>query len=223
MGKSIPMPVVIPVGSHPPARVMAPRIVERPYVLMVGTIEARKNHTAMLRVWRRMLRTMPEEKVPDLVFAGKIGWLTADLMQQLRNANWFGGRIRFIDSPAEAELASLYAHCLFSVFPSFYEGWGLPVTESLSFGKTVAASRYSAIPEAGGEFCAYFDPDDINDAYDVIRGLIETPARIVALEARIAAAFCPATWDDTAAALLARFGVGEQGLWAEAQGLQSTH
>ncbi len=215
LGKTIPTPVVVPVGGYPAALTQGPRMVARPYVLMVGTIEARKNHIAMMRVWRRMLQSMPEESVPDLVFAGKIGWLTTDLMQQLRNANWFGGKIRFINSPAEAELASLYQHCLFSVFPSLYEGWGLPVTELLCFGKTVAASRYSAIPEAGGAFCAYFDPDNVLDAYGVIRSLIEHPERIAEMEARIAAAFRPATWEDTAAALLAGFGLEASGLWAE--------
>jgi glycosyltransferase involved in cell wall biosynthesis len=160
MGKYVNTPVVLPVGSHAPADLMVgPPVLERPYVLMVGTIEARKNHAAMMRVWRRMLQTMPEAMVPDLVFAGKIGWLTTDLMQQLGNAGWLGGKIRFIESPPEADLASLYRHCLFSVFPSLYEGWGLPVTESLSFGKTVAASNRAAIPEAGGNFCVYFDPD----------------------------------------------------------------
>jgi glycosyltransferase involved in cell wall biosynthesis len=221
-GKSIPPPVVLPVGNCQAANTMVgPPLLERPYVLMVGTIEVRKNHAAMLRVWRRMLQTMPEAEVPDLVFAGKIGWLTTDLIQQLNNANWLGGKIRFINSPPEAELTSLYRNCLFSVFPSLYEGWGLPVTESLSFGKTVVASRCSAIPEAGGEFCVYFDPDSINDAYGVIRGLIENPDRVAALEARIAATFRPPSWDDTAAALLAQFGFEDHGVWPRTTGLQS--
>jgi len=222
IGKSIPAPVVLPVGSHRPmAPVVGPPLVNPPYVLMVGTIEARKNHGALMRVWRRLLQTMPAEAVPDLVFAGKIGWLTTDLVQQLTNANWLGGKIRFIDSPSESELASLYRHCAFSVFPSLYEGWGLPVTESLSFGKTVAASNRSAIPEAGGEFCVYFDPDNITEAYKVIRGLIENPTRIAALEARIAAEFHPPSWEDTAAALLARLGLEQQLSEPTAKGLQS--
>ena len=70
-------------------------------------------------------------EIPDLVFAGKIGWLTSDLIQQLENAGYLGGKIRFVNSPTEPELAALYQHCLFSVYPSLYEGWGLPVTESL--------------------------------------------------------------------------------------------
>ena len=137
--------------------------------------------------------------MPDLVFAGKIGWLTTDLMQQLGNAG--------IESPPEADLASLYRHCLFSVFPSLYEGWGLPVTESLSFGKTVAASNRAAIPEAGGNFCVDFDPDNITDAYFTIRGLIENPDRIATLQARIATEFHPPSWHDAAATLLALLGV----------------
>ncbi|MDD2706206.1 MAG: glycosyltransferase family 1 protein [Acidocella sp.] len=204
-GKTIAPPVVIPVGNTPP-RITAPLppVLTGPYVLMVGTIEARKNHGGMLRVWRRLLATMPEAKVPTLVFAGKAGWLTADLMQQLENAHYLNGKIRFIDRPSETCLASLYQHCLFTLFPSLYEGWGLPVTESLSFGKPVAASNGGAIPEAGGNFCAYFDPDNISAAYDVIRNWIEIPTRVAALSAHIQTDFTAYLWKDTAAALLAR-------------------
>jgi glycosyltransferase involved in cell wall biosynthesis len=201
--KRIPTPVVLPVGGkkHENIPAAAP-ILDRPYVLIVGTIEARKNHHAMMRVWRRLLRTMPEAAVPDLVFAGKVGWLAGDLCQQLQNAKWFGGKVQLIEFPSDADLASLYQHCLFSVFASLYEGFGLPVMESLCFGKTVAASNSSSIPEVGGEFCVYFDPDNINDAYRVIRGLIEKPERVAELEARIAARFKPPSWEDTAAAIL---------------------
>jgi len=203
-GLPCPTPVVLPVGGTPPqAGAIPPRLIAEPYVLIVGTIEARKNHAGMLRVWRRLLATRPATDVPTLVFAGKVGWLTADLMQQLENTNYLGGKIRFINTPDDDTLASLYRHCLFTLFPSLYEGWGLPVSESLSFGKTVAASNRAAIPEAGGSFCAYFDPDNLADAHDVIAGLLDNPALVTALEARIAAQYAPRNWDDTAAALLA--------------------
>jgi glycosyltransferase involved in cell wall biosynthesis len=140
--------------------------------------------------------------VPDLVFAGKLGWLTADLVQQLENCDWLDGRIRFVPSPSDAELAGLYRGCLFTVFPSLYEGWGLPVSESLRFGKMVAASDRASIPEAGGNFCAYYDPENVAAAYEVIRGLIDHPERVAAMEARIAASYRPPSWADTAAALL---------------------
>jgi glycosyltransferase involved in cell wall biosynthesis len=209
-GAARPPPLVVPVGRFGPARESAgPPELSAPYVLLVGTIEVRKNHAAMLRVWRLLLRELPEDRVPDLVFAGKIGWLTADLLQQLENCAWLNGKIKFIDSPSEARLANLYRHCLFTVFPSLSEGWGLPVTESLSFGKTVAASNHASIPEAGGEFCAYFDPEYIGEAAAVIRGLLEHPERVAALEARIAREFKPPGWEDSAAVLLGRLGVME--------------
>jgi glycosyltransferase involved in cell wall biosynthesis len=207
-GRRIPHPLVLPAGG-PACRNVAllPPVLHEPYVLMVGTIEARKNHAGMLRVWRRLLSTMPPKAVPMLVFAGKPGWLTADLMQQLDNAKWLGGKIRFIDQPPDSTLASLYQHCLFTLFPSFYEGWGLPVSESLSFGKPVAASNRPAITEAGGDFCAYFDPDNLDEAYTVIASLIEHPTRLAALRERIAAGFRAPRWEDTATSLLAALGV----------------
>lgn len=92
---------------------------------------------------------MPADAVPTLVFAGRVGWLVSDLMQQLENTQWLDGKIRFIQNPTDAELQRLYADCSFSVFPSFCEGWGLPVTESLAMGRPCVASNTTSIPEAG--------------------------------------------------------------------------
>lgn len=198
-----PMPVLVPAGNQPvEAYPLQPRVLDEAYVLMVGTIEARKNHAGMMRVWRQLLNHPPAQGVPVLVFAGKAGWLTADLMQQLENADYMGGKIKHIDQPSEAQLASLYQHCLFTLYPSLYEGWGLPVTESLSFGKTVVASSTSSIPEAGGAFCRYFNPENLIEAAQVIRDVLEHPEQIKQLEAKIKAEFAPPSWADTAAALL---------------------
>ena len=203
LGRQIAPPVVLPIG-HVAAAAPDPaeQPLERPYVLLVSTIEIRKNHALMFRVWRRLLRDLPPGETPDLVFAGKIGWLTADLVQQLENPNRLDGKLKFIPAPSDGELAALYRNCLFTVFPSLYEGWGLPVTESLSFGKIVAASNRASIPEAGGGFCVYYDPENLEDAYRTIRQLIEEPARVRALEGRLAAGFNPPTWMNTATAIL---------------------
>ncbi len=202
-GKNFAHPAVLPVGSIAPVDTEGlPSPIANPYVLLVSTMEIRKNHLLMFRVWRQLLETLPAGEVPDLVFAGKIGWLTEDFRQQLNNCNWLDGKIKFLASPSEPELAALYRHCLFTVFPSFYEGWGLPVSESLTFGKTVAASNRSSIPEAGKNFCAYFNPDNLDDAYGVIANLILHPPAREELESHIAQNFAPPTWQDTAAALL---------------------
>jgi len=203
MGAQAPPTVVLPMGCTRFAPPLAAP--QRNEVLMVGSLEVRKNHISLLPVWRRLLAALPADEVPKLVFAGKIGWLTGDFLQQLENANWLDGKIQLIESPAEPELAALYASCRFTIFPSFYEGFGLPVTESLAQGKVVAASNRPAIREAGGDFCAYFDPENISSITETVMQLLD-PARLSAMEARIAAEFRPLTWEDTATAMLAAFG-----------------
>ncbi|WP_419730963.1 glycosyltransferase family 4 protein [Lichenicola sp.] len=172
------------------------------YVLLVSTIEARKNHVLMFRVWRRLLDELPADRVPTLVFAGKVGWLVDDLMQQLRNAHCLDGKILLIENPQDGELERLYEGCLFTVFPSFYEGWGLPVTESLSFGRPCIISNASALPEAGGTLARYFDPENGGEAFRVIRRAIEDPDETRAWGARVAAEFRPVSWDESARAML---------------------
>lgn len=196
----LPPVAVLPMGGLPVSGSVLQPV--RPFVLLVSTLEVRKNHALMFKVWQRLLAQYPESHVPDLVFAGKRGWLIDDFLSQIDNAGWLGGKIRFIESPSDAELAMLYRQCLFTVYPSLYEGWGLPVTESLGFGKTVAASNRASIPEAGGDFCVYFDPENIAEAHSVISGLIMQPERVVALEAHIAANFQPPNWADSAASLI---------------------
>ncbi|MDE2239161.1 MAG: glycosyltransferase family 4 protein [Rhodospirillales bacterium] len=199
----VPARTLLPPGGNGgmPATSL-PRPITLPYVLMVGTIEARKNHGGMLRVWRHLVNNPPANGVPLLVFAGKAGWLMDDLMQQLENASYLDGKILFIDQPSETQLAALYQHCLFTLYPSLYEGWGLPVTESLCHGKPVMASSSSAIPEAGGPYCCYFDPDNITQAQEKIRLWIEEPELVSRMTTRIASDFAPPQWRDTARALL---------------------
>ena len=213
-GRNVPARTILPAGGNGRAALTPlPRPLAQPYILMVGTIEARKNHGGMLRVWRQLINNPPANGVPILVFAGKPGWLTSDLMQQLENASHLGGKILFVDQPSETQLAALYQHCLFSLYPSLYEGWGLPVTESLCHGKPVAASSSSAIPEAGGDFCCYFDPDNLTEAQEKIRLWIEQPDLVASMAARIAAEFTPPQWQNTARALLG-YTVTEAGLHA---------
>ena len=172
------------------------------YALFVSTIEARKNHILLFRVWRRLLDEMDPADVPVLVFAGRVGWLTADLMQQLDNADYLDGKIMLIRDPTDAELHALYAGCAFTVFPSLFEGWGLPVTESLALGKPCVISNCTSLPEAGGTLARYFDPDDANDASAAIRAVIEDPEGLAAWTERVRREFRPVPWSATADAIL---------------------
>jgi glycosyltransferase involved in cell wall biosynthesis len=173
------------------------------YALFVSTIEARKNHALLVGVWQRLLDDMPTEAVPTLVFAGRVGWMVGDLMQQLDTTGWLDGRIVLVEDPSDAELAALYRGCLFTLFPSLYEGWGLPVTESLAFGKPCIASNATAVPEAGGMLARYFDPENVAEATDVIRATIEDRAGLAAWEGQVRREFRPVPWAAAADALIA--------------------
>lgn len=199
-------PCVVPVGMQPlPAPAALPEGL-RPgdYVLMVGTLEARKNHWLAFRAWRRLLEDMPPGSVPPLVFVGREGWMVADLLQALDNCRWLDGMIRWVREPADATLAALYRGCRFTLFPSFVEGWGLPVVESLAMGRPCVATGQGAIAEAAAGFAVPIDPDDVTGATATLRRLIETPAEVAALAARIEAGFHAPSWSATAAAVMAR-------------------
>jgi glycosyltransferase involved in cell wall biosynthesis len=177
------------------------------YVLIVSTIEARKNHLLLFRVWRRMLEEMPAADVPTLVFAGRIGWLVDDLMRQIGNTSNLDGKLVVIENPTDAELASLYSGCLLTLFPSFFEGWGLPVTESLAFGKPCISSDRTSLPEAGGKLTRRFDPDNLNEAYAMIRAALQDPADLAKWEAQIRREFKPTPWSATVEAILCGLGM----------------
>ena len=200
------LPIGAGFGQTSPVSLSSARPADLPlpgrYALIVSTIEARKNHALLFRVWRRLLEETPRTAVPTLVFAGRVGWLVDDFMRQLENSGWLGGKIVFIEDPSDETLAHLYKGCLFTLFPSHYEGWGLPVSESLAFGKPPVISDKTSLPEAGGDLARYFDPDNLHDAYRVIRGVIEDPVGLRDWQARVVRDYQAPTWAATADALL---------------------
>ncbi|WP_333834391.1 glycosyltransferase family 1 protein [Rubrimonas sp.] len=169
------------------------------FVLCVGSIEVRKNHMLLFHLWRRLHR-LHGDALPKLVFAGRQGWLVENLLTQLEATRYVGGRIVILRETSNAELSALYKACLFTVYPSFVEGWGLPVGESLVFGKPCAASGASSIPEVGGDLVEYFDPHCLPEAETVITRLLFDPEHRARQTARIAREFRPRAWADCAAA-----------------------
>ena len=172
------------------------------YVLTVSTLEPRKNHVLLFRVWRRLLDDLPPDQVPMLVLVGRVGAMMADLTAQFRNCGYLDGKIMLIEDATDGELETLYRGALFTVLPSFHEGWGLPVTESLGFGVPCLAASASSLPEAGGALARYFDPDNATEAYALIRATLADRAALAAWRARIEEGFSPVPWRESAAALL---------------------
>jgi glycosyltransferase involved in cell wall biosynthesis len=164
------------------------------YVLYVSTLEPRKNHLLLVRVWRRLIEKHGERNVPSLVFVGRLGWMIDDLMVELERSGFLAGKIIRLSDLPDTALSEVYRRCLFSVFPSFVEGWGLPVTESLEQGKLCIASNRASIPEAGGDLVDYIDPDDEAGMVAALERAIFDGAYRSAREARIRAEYRPTSW-----------------------------
>ena len=172
------------------------------YVLFVSTIETRKNHRLLVRVWQRLLERHGANLVPNLIFAGKIGWLVDGLLADLEASGYLNGKIILLRSLSDAELEQAYRSCLFTVFPSLCEGWGLPIAESLEHGKFCVASNHTAIPEAGGDLIDYFDPLDEDDALAKIERPLIEPGYLASREVKLRAEYRPRTWADCVHSLI---------------------
>ncbi len=182
----------------------AERTIEFPprFVLFVSTIEIRKNHRLLVRVWRRLMERHGAEAIPVLVFAGQIGWLVDDLLSELAASNYLDGKIVQMPGLMDAELRQAYRACMFTVFPSLCEGWGLPIAESLMQGKFCVASNRTSIPEVGGDLIDYFDPSSEDDALAKIERALLDPDYLAAREARLRAEYRPRTWADCVSGLV---------------------
>lgn len=170
-----------------------------PYVLCVGTLEARKNLWSLANAWHSIHAQLGEE-TPRLVIAGSRGWLNDDFENFITGTGSLNGYISVLDRPSDAELAYLYQRCLFSMFVSYKEGWGLPIGEALWFGRPVICSAVSSMPEVGGQFADYADPASIRSIAEAALRLIRNVDYREARAREIAAARLR-TWQDVAADL----------------------
>jgi glycosyltransferase involved in cell wall biosynthesis len=176
----------------------------RNFIMVVGTIERRKNHLLVARAAYSLYPRLGD-KIPPILFVGKRGFGADFIEEELASMGCVGGRIRILANTADHDLVNLYESCLFTIFPSFVEGWGLPVQESLAFGRPCLASRATSIPEAGLDLATYFDPHDLVGFERLLAKWIEDPGQVSNTEARIAnhlAARKSWAWQDTAAALM---------------------
>ncbi|MBU9355027.1 glycosyltransferase family 4 protein [Burkholderia multivorans] len=164
-----------------------------PFVLCVGTLEVRKNHLLLYYVWRKLAQHLGLS-CPKLVLVGRPGWLSGDVVYLLLNDPLTAHLVEIRHDVSNHELVTLFKDCLFTVFPSFYEGWGLPAWESLFYGKVCATSNTASLPEINPFPQLMFDPYDHNQAFDVIRMLIEEPDTLARYETQIPLTFRSRTW-----------------------------
>ena len=166
------------------------------YVLMVGTIEPRKNHALLLDAVKPL-----SERGIKVVFAGRIGWNMDAFQKKMAAHPQNGTDFFFFEGPTDAVIRALYANALAVVFPTKNEGFGLPVIEAYQHGTPVLASDIPVLREVGGELADYFDNTSVDSLVAAVDRLLAGDTRAKKKEA--IAAYRPRTWDATAADMAA--------------------
>lgn len=174
------------------------------FVLYVSTIEPRKGHDLLLRVWRRLLADgVPQRHGFKLVLVGRPGWQVDAVLRQIGDVAAFDGTLKHLVGIGDDELASLYSGAAFCVYPSLYEGLGLPVIEAFLHKKAVIASNGGALPETVGGLSPCLDPTDEDAWYETMKRWIDDPDDRVQCETMVAAGFSRPTWEQAASAIFA--------------------
>ncbi len=148
------------------ARVRARYGITGPYLLYVGTLHPRKNLGRLVEAFCRQAGA-PAMASLRLVMAGKRGWLVDDLFARVARCG-LGDRVLFPGYVDDADLPALMSGALAFVFPSLYEGFGLPVLEAQACGVPVMTSNNSSLPEVAGDAALLVDPHDVDAIADAI-------------------------------------------------------
>jgi glycosyltransferase involved in cell wall biosynthesis len=166
------------------------------YIMLVSTIEPRKGHGLMQAVWSRLLQEgIPQDLDVTLVLVGRTGWLIDGLVESLLSSE----RIAVMDEVDDAALAGLYDGASFCIYPSEYEGYGLPVVEALARRKAVLASDVGVVPEIQSPLLQRLPARDEEAWHRAIRTWLTSPETLP----RSDAAFDHPTWQQAAARVFA--------------------
>ena len=184
--------------EHPPLPRFVPR---RPFFVCVSTLDVRKNHRLLYDAWQ-LLASRDPENCPDLVCLGVPHLHVADLLREIRQDRTVNGRIHFLHGVEDAELAWYYRHCAATIYPSRYEGWGLPVAESLGHGRLCLASNATSIPEISADLPTFFDPLDVPGLVALVERTLHDPEWVREQEAAIRDRFVATPWTHTAGQVL---------------------
>jgi glycosyltransferase involved in cell wall biosynthesis len=184
-----------------PRETAAGRVLRRfgmaaPFVLTVGDLQPRKNHLGLMAAFEELVRRHPG--LPhNLVVAGKSTWSSGRIYQAARQSG-IADRIRFTGFVSDAELVDLYNASELVVFPSLYEGFGLPIVEAMACARAVACSNNSAVAEVADGAAILFDPRSPSEMARAMSDVLLDPglrARLERLGAKRAAQF---SWNHAA-------------------------
>jgi glycosyltransferase involved in cell wall biosynthesis len=179
------------------------RILAEKFLLFVSTIEIRKNHRILYEAYSALI-ARKIENLPKLLFVGQKGWMVDDLLKKLSKDERVQGKILIFDDVTDNELALFYQHCLFTLYPSFVEGYGLPIAESLAYGKYCLAANTSSLMEVGQDFIDYLDPTNVQAWVDKLEFLLCYPEYIKNKEKKICKRYSHNSWKQSARIILGK-------------------
>ena len=167
------LPVYRPAGGPGPVQEVLKRHgLDRPYLLFVGTLEPRKNLVRLLAAYERLVAGGQDNF--DLVLAGGTGWKAGPIEEALSHSP-VRERVRRLGYVPGPDLPALYQGAWAMVYPSLYEGFGLPVLEALACGTPVVTSAAASLPEVGGDAALYLDPEDADHLLDALERITGEP------------------------------------------------
>jgi glycosyltransferase involved in cell wall biosynthesis len=175
----------------------------RPYFLSIGTIEPRKNVDTLLAAWSSLPTSFRDEY--ELVIVGMPGWQSDATMQRIRDTEAGGGGVRYLGYVAEPNLPGLTAGATALVYPSLYEGFGLPVAQAMAAGCPVVTSRVSSLPEVAGDAALMIDPLSVSDLATAIFRMGDSSELRERLRTAGIVQAARFTWDKAAGASLRYF------------------
>ena len=167
--------------------------------LSVGTIEPRKNQVRLVQAYARYL-AQGGEPLP-LVLAGGEGWLMEDFGKRLEELG-IAAHTLVLGYVSDEELVWLYRNCFANIYPSLFEGFGLPVLEGMQFGAATLTSRSTSLPEVAGDAAILVDPEDVQGWTQAMLRLAADPAERERLGAAARGQAARFGWDKSAQALL---------------------
>ncbi|MBP0443185.1 glycosyltransferase family 4 protein [Roseomonas sp. SSH11] len=153
-----PHVTVAPLGIEPPPAA-SPTLPAEPYFVILGTIEPRKNHLLLLHLWRDLAGRMGR-RTPHLLVVGRRGWENENVVDILERCEALRGTVREMGQVPDREVWQILRGARALLFPSFAEGYGLPLAEALALGVPAICSDLPALREVGGHVPDYLDPLD---------------------------------------------------------------
>lgn len=165
------------------------------FILFVGTIEPRKNLVALLGAYRELRAEGRPEK---LVVVGRKGWLHGPTFSRLRELG-LEGEVLFLGYVADDDLPAIYSAASVFVFPSLYEGFGLPPLEAMACGTPVVCSNASSLPEVCGDAAILVPPTDVLAMTAALRRVLDDPELRLQLRSRGLRQAARFSWEEVAA------------------------